>query len=126
MSGLSFKGHVLTRRRGDATIFGLAIVVLIVLSAVGNVSAQQPASVTSDRPNQISQTELSPAARASLDAAVEALQRGALADAERSARAAILAAPRSPVPHNILGVVLDRSGRAEAAVAEFNSAIGLD
>ncbi len=90
------------------------------------VSAQQPASVTASRPNQAAQTELNAAARVSIDGAVEALQRGALADAERAARAAVVAAPGSPIPHNVLGVVLDRMGRPDAAFAEFNAAIGLD
>src|SRR6185503_6839147 len=72
------------------------------------------------------QTEISPSARAALDKAVEALQRGALDDAERSARSAVQASPRSPLPHNVLGVILDRLGRADAAFAEFNQSIKLD
>ena len=72
------------------------------------------------------QTDLSAAAQTFLDSAVEALQRGALADAERAARAAVSAAPRSPVPHNVLGVILDRMGRGDAALREFNAAIKLD
>src|SRR6185503_4199842 len=71
-------------------------------------------------------TEISPSARAALDKAVEALQRGALDDAERSARSAVQASPRSPLPHNVLGVILDRLGRADAAFAEFNQSIKLD
>ncbi|HEY9230855.1 MAG TPA: tetratricopeptide repeat protein, partial [Blastocatellia bacterium] len=70
--------------------------------------------------------ELTPAAKAALDAAVAALQANALADAERAARAAVQAAPRSAITHNVLGVVLDRAGRAEQALAEFNAAIRLD
>src|SRR5262249_31024639 len=38
----------------------------------------------------------------------------------------VSAAPQSPVTHNVLGVVLDRMGRADAALAEFNAAVALD
>ncbi|HST23063.1 MAG TPA: tetratricopeptide repeat protein [Blastocatellia bacterium] len=69
---------------------------------------------------------MSAEARASLEAALAALQKGALNDAERAARASVSASPRSPVPHNVLGVILDRLGRADAALAEFNAAIKLD
>ena len=69
---------------------------------------------------------LSPTARASLDAAVAALQSNALADAERAARAGVQAAPRSAIAHNLLGVVLDRMTRADEAFKEFNTAIAID
>src|SRR6185312_8969179 len=49
-----------------------------------------------------------------------------LAEAERQARAAVTAAPRSPITHNVLGVVLDRTGRRDDAGKEFNTAIRLD
>ncbi len=69
---------------------------------------------------------LTPPARQSLNAALESLQANALTDAERSARAAVAASPRSATTHNVLGVVLDRSGRADEAFNEFNTAVRLD
>ncbi len=54
------------------------------------------------------------------------MQANALTDAERSARAAVAASPRSATTHNVLGVVLDRSGRADEAFNEFNTAVRLD
>src|SRR5713226_1035193 len=109
--------------RGEACVSLLLLLFAFCLPVkTSHSNAQQSSSVTSSSANQVAQTELSAAARVSLDAAVEALQRGALSDAERSARAAVLAAPRSPIPHNVLGVVLDRMGRADAAFAEFNAA----
>jgi len=101
-------------------------VAAILFTSTSAIAAMQPANALSGQTNQVAQAEMSAAARASLDAAVSALQRGALADAERSARAAVQAAPRSPVAHNVLGVILDRLGRSDAAMTEFNSAISLD
>src|SRR6266446_8755666 len=69
---------------------------------------------------------LSATARSAMDAAVANLQQGALAEAERAARQAVSAAPRSAVAHNLLGVVLDRAGHAEEGYAEFSTAIRLD
>src|SRR5437667_9571947 len=69
---------------------------------------------------------LSPLAKMSLDAAVSALQSNALPEAERHARAAVAASPRSAVTHNVLGVVLDRSGQSDEAYKEFGTAIRLD
>src|SRR5215212_7702852 len=89
-------------------------------------SAQRTATGAPRSANPTAQTEMNAAARAALDDAVASLQRGALNDAEREARSSIQAAPRSPAPHNVLGVILDRQGRAEAALAEFNAAIKLD
>ena len=65
-------------------------------------------------------------AQAALDAALAALQQNNLAEAERSARDAVAAAPRSAQTHNILGVVLDRQGRKDESVVQFNTAIGRD
>ncbi|MGH8528054.1 MAG: tetratricopeptide repeat protein, partial [Gammaproteobacteria bacterium] len=70
--------------------------------------------------------QLNATAQAALDAAVAALQQSDLAAAERSARAAVAAAPRSAQTHNILGVVLDREGRKDESFAQFNTAISLD
>ena len=61
-----------------------------------------------------------------MDTAVADLQKGSLVEAERAARQAVSAAPRSAVAHNLLGVVLDKAGRAEEGYAEFNTAIRLD
>src|SRR6266540_3843671 len=49
---------------------------------------------------------LNSVAKSSLDAAVAALQANALDKAERNARAAVSASPRSAITHNVLGVVL--------------------
>src|SRR5260370_14627820 len=65
---------------------------------------------------------LSAVAKTSLDAAVAALQANALDKAERNARAAVSASPRSAITHNVLGVVLDRSGKSNEALSEFNTA----
>jgi tetratricopeptide (TPR) repeat protein len=54
------------------------------------------------------------------------LQSNALAEAERDARAAVTASPRTAITHNVLGVVLDRLGRSAEALNEFNAAIKLD
>src|SRR5437763_14490833 len=70
--------------------------------------------------------DLTAGARASLDAAIAALQRDDLAGAERSARAAIAESPRSAVPHNILGVILEKAGHVDQAFQEFTTAIRLD
>jgi len=71
-------------------------------------------------------TELSAATQAALDAALAALQQNNLAEAERSARAAVAASPRSAQTYNILGVILDRQGRKDESVIQFNIAIGRD
>ncbi|HKG20326.1 MAG TPA: tetratricopeptide repeat protein, partial [Blastocatellia bacterium] len=66
------------------------------------------------------------AVRGALDQALQALRANRLPEAERFARAAVAASLRSAVAHNLLGVVLDRSGLFDAALAEFNTAISLD
>src|SRR5262249_2763646 len=70
--------------------------------------------------------EVSGQEKQSLDRAMTALQRNDLKEAEREARAAVASAPRSSVAHNVLGVVLDRSGRRDHAYAEFNEALKID
>src|SRR3981189_820638 len=92
-------------------------------SAVAQRRASRPTTNSTQSTNA---DGLAPAARNSLDAAVAALQSNALAEAERDARAAVSAAPRSAITHNVLGVVLDRSGRSAEALNEFNAAIKLD
>jgi len=69
---------------------------------------------------------LNAVAKSSLDAALAALEANSLVVAEKEARASVAAALRSPVTHNVLGVVLDRQGRGDEALAEFNTAIKLD
>lgn len=73
-----------------------------------------------------SAAQLSPDARAALDTTVAALQKGSLDDAERAARRAVSAAPRSAVAHNLLGVVLDRAGKTEEGYREFGTAVKLE
>lgn len=69
---------------------------------------------------------LSASSRASLSLAIDALEKDALENAESAARAAVRTAPRSAVTHNVLGVVLDRQGRPDEALVEFNTAVKLD
>ena len=69
---------------------------------------------------------MSRSARTFLDAALAALQANSLAEAERTARAAVAASPRSATTHNVLGVVLDRNGKKEEAFSEFNTAVKLN
>src|SRR6266404_378044 len=107
--------HVYPHRRQEDVCLLLLILAFCFPVNTSHANSQQSSSITTSRANQTAQAELSAAARASLDAALQALQRGVLSDAERSARAAVLAAPRSPIPHNLLGVVLDRMGRTDAA-----------
>src|SRR5262249_25633553 len=64
--------------------------------------------------------------QASLNIAVAALQTNSLAEAEKAARAAVAASPRSATTHNVLGVVLDRKGRTDEAFNEFTTAVSLD
>ncbi len=95
--------------------------VTIVAQRANSRRSQNARPPTSSGPNN-----LSPAARKSLDAAIAALQANSLGEAERQARAAVTAAPRSAVTYNILGVVLDRGGRKEQALTAFNAAIRID
>src|ERR1044072_4701833 len=83
--------------------------------------AFSPFSVLAQQAN-----DLNAAARASLDRAIAALQANRVVEAERAARAAVTSAPRSPVTHNLLGVILDRTNRSDEAQAEFNAALKLD
>src|ERR1700730_7438443 len=91
--------------------------------------AQGPAARRQSTTQISAQTDasgLSSVAKSSLDAAVAALQANSLDRAERNARAAVSASPRSAITHNVLGVVLDRSGRSNEALGEFNTALKLD
>src|SRR5215470_11997984 len=74
----------------------------------------------------VSASGQTPAVKSSLDAAVAALQANQLAVAERSARNAVTAAPRSAIAHNILGVVLERSDKKNEALNHFEAAVRLD
>jgi len=101
----------------------------IVLSGL-QVQAQRSTGRRQNPVAQVAATSdgggLSAVAKSSLDAAIAALEANALGPAEREARAAVAASPRSAVTHNVLGVVLDRSGRNEEAFKEFNTAIRYD
>src|SRR2546425_6117020 len=105
----------------------LVSALLLVLLAVAPAVAQRNAARRPNTATQVTGSEdLTPLAKNSLDAAVAALQSNALVEAERRARAAVTASPRSAVTHNVLGVVLDRSGRSDEAFKEFTAAIKLD
>lgn len=105
---------------------------LLVLCLTAPVVASAQDSVSRTHPNvapasaQAGPSGLSPTAQAALDRAVASLQANELADAERSGREAVQAAPGSAIAHNVLGVVLDRAGRKDEALAHFNAAIKLD
>src|SRR5713226_7807322 len=100
---------------------------LTALSLCAGPVCAQPASARRQASMpQVTSDGLTASAKSSLDAAVSALQSNAFAEAERHARAAVMASPRSPVTHNVLGVVLDRSGRNDEAFNEFTAAIKLD
>src|SRR6266851_8484550 len=104
-------------------------VVLCCLSFLFNARATHAQRVQVRKPATQSDENtagLSATARSAMDAAVANLQQGAFAEAERAARQAVSAAPRSAVAHNLLGVVLDRAGHAEEGYAEFSTAIRLD
>jgi len=88
--------------------------------------AQKPPARKSTRQSGANTAELDAGTRAAMDVAVADLQKGSLVEAERAAREAVSTAPRSAVAHNLLGVVLDKAGRAEEGYAEFSTAIRLD
>lgn len=67
--------------------------------------------------------DLPPQARASLQAAVKALQRGELAKAERELTVSLVYAPSHAEPHRLLGVTLLKLGRPSHAVASFRAAL---
>src|SRR5947207_14179196 len=114
------------RRRVSQHWFCLSVACLLFLNyapvfAQRQVSSRQPLENTNSTAGE-SDANLSVEARAALDAAVAALQQNALPEAERDARRTIAVAPRSAVAHNLLGVILDRAGRTDNALAEFNTA----
>ncbi|MDR3385925.1 MAG: sulfotransferase [Rudaea sp.] len=57
--------------------------------------------------------------------ATQALDRGAMQDAERSITVAMVYAPLHPEPRRLLGIMLQRLGRADDAVASLREALGL-
>src|SRR5947199_1346597 len=119
------------RRRVSQHWFCLSVACLLFLNyapvfAQRQVSSRQPLENTSSSPAGESDANLSVEARAALDAAIAALQQNALPEAERDARRTIAVAPRSAVAHNLLGVILDRAGRTDNALAEFNTALRLN
>src|SRR6266851_515346 len=106
----------------------LLLASLVLVLSIAPAHGQRP-STRRQNSAQVATTDsggLSPVAKTSLDAAVAALQANALDNAERNARAAVSASPRSAITHNVLGVVLDRSGRSNEALSEFNTALKLD
>src|SRR5947209_12766307 len=98
----------------------------VALLCVAPTMAQRKTARQANIATQTVGDGLTSSAKNSLDAAVAALQSNALVEAERHARAAVTASPRSAVTHNVLGVVLDRSGRSDEAFKEFTLAIRLD
>ncbi len=104
----------------------LVLCCLLFLFTGPAINAQRVQKRDSGTKSARSTTQLNPAARAALDLAVAQLQQGSLAEAERAARQAVAAAPQSAVAHNLLGVVLDRAGRAEEGYVEFSTAARLD
>lgn len=64
-------------------------------------------------------------ARPYLEAGERRLEAGEYADAERSFREAVAAAPDSVVAHSKLGVALAQQGQLDAAISEFSKAISI-
>jgi len=88
------------------TVLQVYCLLTLAVFATSAVGQRRPARPTTNSTQSTNADGLAPAARNSLDAAVAALQSNALAEAERDARAAVSAAPRSAITHNVLGVVL--------------------
>ncbi|MGH9970352.1 MAG: tetratricopeptide repeat protein [Pyrinomonadaceae bacterium] len=107
-------------------LFTIAFCFSVCLPVVAQRTKQRRPASVAPRAVEAGGTELSTAAQGALDAALAALKQNSLAEAERSARAAVAAAPQSAQTHNILGVILDRQGRRDEAVVQFNTAIGRD
>src|SRR6267154_1145394 len=120
--------RVRTQTRKVARLFAAGLSCVICLLIAVSTTMAQAASVRRQNSAQPASDSsgLSPAARSALDLALAALQANDLRSAEREARAATIASPRSAVTHNVLGVVLDRLGRGDEALKEFNSAIRID
>ncbi len=57
--------------------------------------------------------------------ATQALNRGTLMDAERAVTMSLVYAPQHPEPHRLLGITLQRLGRANDAIASFREALKL-
>ena len=68
---------------------------------------------------------LTPVSRQSVEKAIAFLNQENFAEAEKEARNAVKLSPRSPVAHNLLGVIFDQQGKATEALAELNTAIKL-
>lgn len=64
-------------------------------------------------------------ARPLLETGERRLEAGEYADAERSFREAVAAAPDSVVAHSKLGVALAQQGQLDAAIGEFSKAISI-
>jgi cytochrome c-type biogenesis protein CcmH/NrfG len=68
---------------------------------------------------------LPPAALRHVREAMQALNRGALKDAERAVTVSLVYAPQHAEPHRLLGIILQRIGRASDAIASFREALKL-
>lgn len=58
-------------------------------------------------------------------AATQALNRGALKDAQRAVTMSLVYAPQHPEPHRLLGITLQRLGRAGDAIASFREVLNM-
>src|SRR5689334_9531643 len=101
------RGDAVTQRCGDAAtdaarssvaaslrhcgVVWFMLLTFCLPAAAQRPAARRPANVA---PPAAQSTELNPAAKAALDAAVAALNANSLTDAERAARAAVQEAPR--------------------------------
>lgn len=89
------------------------------LAALAIATGFAPLLVRSQTPlrraGQANQPAWSEAVLSQIREAASLLQEGRLADAEPILREALLAAPRNPDAHNLLGIVLDQRGQFKAA-----------
>src|SRR5262245_46221514 len=101
---------------------------ILVLALFPGLVESQSVSGTRRNTGRTAKTtpELNRSAQELLDRALAALEADSLEEAERAARSAVSAAPRSATTHNVLGVVLDRLSRADEAFNEFKVAVKLD
>ena len=113
--------------KGQFYLTHAAICVLVWSLALSTTLGQRSNRKPSTTPSQPAVSSgLSAAAQTAVESALAFLQANQLAEAEVAARKAIAEAPRSPVTHNVLGVVLDRAQKSDQAFTEFKTAIKLD
>jgi Flp pilus assembly protein TadD len=99
-----------------------AVLVIFTTGAAVLVGAQTPSHRTSPENSSVSQEP----GGAQLSEAASLLQQGRLAEAEAILRRVLLAAPRNPDAHNLIGVVLDQRGQFKAAETEYRTALRLN